>query len=128
VGPEIHWYVGWGMIAAGFAAGAAVGLGFHREDFLGGYGSFRRRLLRLGHLAMVALGLFNVLFGLTVPQVAYSNGNLAQAASLCWLAGGIAMPAVCFLTAWRSELKQAFAAPVCLLIAAAVLTAVEGVP
>lgn len=126
--PDIHWYVGWGMIAAGFAAGALVGLGFHRDDFLGGYASFRRRLLRLGHIALVALGLFNVVFSLVMPQVAYSNGDLANAASLCWLAGGIAMPGVCFLTAWRPACKRAFAVPVCLLIAAAVLTALEGVP
>ena len=116
------------MIAAGFAVGALIGLGFHREEFLGGYDSFRRRLVRLGHIAMIALGMFNILFSLTVPQVAYQNGDLATIASHCWLAGGIAMPSVCFLTAWRPAFKQAFAAPVCLLIAAAVLTAMEGVP
>ena len=128
MGPDLHWYVGWGMIAAGFAAGAVIGLGFHRDDFLGGYASFRRRLLRLGHVALVALGLFNIIFSLTMPQVAYSNGDVAKAASLCWLAGGTVMPSVCFLTAWRPAFKAVFAAPVCLLIAAAVLTAIEGVP
>jgi hypothetical protein len=61
MGAAIHWYAGWGLVAAGFVSGTAVGLGFHREDFLGGYGSFRRRLLRLGHVALVALGMFNVL-------------------------------------------------------------------
>jgi hypothetical protein len=116
------------MIAAGFAVGALVGLGFHRDDFLGGYGSFRRRLVRLGHIALIALGLLNIVFSLSVPQVAYTNGGFAGAASLCWLAGGMAMPSVCFLTAWRPAFKQAFAVPVCLLIAAAVLTAMEGVP
>ncbi len=128
MGPEIHWYVGWGMIAAGFAVGALIGLGLHHEEFWGGYSSFRRRLTRLGHISLVALGLFNIIFSLTVPQVAYSNGDVTQAASFCWLAGGIAMPSACFLTAWRSAFKQSFALPVCLLIAAAVLTAIEGVP
>jgi hypothetical protein len=116
------------MIAAGFAAGALLGLGFHREEFLDGYGSFRRRLLRLGHVALVALGLLNLVFGLTVPSIAYSHGGLAKAASFCWLAGGMSMPSVCFLTAWRPAFQTAFVAPVGLLMAAAVLTAFEGVP
>lgn len=128
MGPEVHRFVGWGMIAAGFAAGAVIGLGFHHEEFLGGYGSFRRRLLRLGHVALIALGLLNVVFGLAVSQVADGKWGIYQAASLCWLAGGLAMPSICFLTAWRPEFRRAFVAPVGLLIAAAVLTAMEGAP
>src|SRR5262245_57879406 len=116
------------MIAAGFAVGALVGLGFHRDEFLGGYGSLRRRLVRLGHVGLIGLGMLHILFSTTLPSIAYGNGDLATLASYCWLAGGIAMPSVCFLTAWQPALRRAFAIPVGLLIAAAVLTAIEGVP
>ena len=36
---------------AGVLSGMAMGLFFHQDGWLGGYGSFRRRLLRLGHIA-----------------------------------------------------------------------------
>jgi hypothetical protein len=45
-----------------FATGAGLGLFFHRDDFLGGYNSFRRRIVRLGHIALAALGMLNVIF------------------------------------------------------------------
>lgn len=124
MGAEIHWFAGWVLVAAGFVSGAAVGLGFHRDDFLGGYGSFRRRLLRLGHVALIALGMFNVLFSL-LPQSTHGAPHMA-AASLAWLAGGIAMPLVCFLAAWRPTFRHAFALPVFFLAVAVVLTAAGG--
>ena len=46
----LNFIAGWWLILAAFVSGAVIGLGFHREEFLGGYGSFRRRLLRLGQL------------------------------------------------------------------------------
>jgi hypothetical protein len=50
----MNWYGGWALILAAFAAGAGIGLLFHREDFWGGYASWRRRLARLGHIALAA--------------------------------------------------------------------------
>ena len=65
----LNFLAGWWLILAAFVTGAALGLGFHREDFLGGYGSFRRRLARLGHIALAALGGLNVLYGLAPVPV-----------------------------------------------------------
>lgn len=47
----LNWQAGWPLVLAAFVTGALIGRAFHRHDFLGGYGSFRRRLLRLGHIA-----------------------------------------------------------------------------
>jgi hypothetical protein len=114
----LNWYAGWSLILTAFVAGAVIGLAFHREDFLGGYTSFPRRLLRLGHIALAALGMINILFALSpVPAGAFTT-----AASICFLAGGVLMPAVCFLTAWRKPMRQLFFIPVTSLIAAVVLT------
>lgn len=115
---------GWGLILAGFAAGAGVGMGFHGEGFLGGYGSFRRRLLRLGHVALVMLGVLNALFAATAT--APGEGWVTQAASVAWMAGGVLMPAVCFLTAWRAGFRHWFAVPVVVLMAAVALTMMGG--
>jgi len=107
---------GWSLVLVGFVSGAVLGLGFDRDDFLGGYGSFRRRIVRLGHIACVALGMLNVLFA---SAVAAEQPHRALASALL-IAGGIAMPLVCFLTAWRAALRRLFPIPVACLVAAAV--------
>ncbi len=115
----LNFHAGWWLVLLAFVSGAVIGLGFHREDFLGGYSSFRRRLLRLGHIACAALGLFNVVFGLAPVATGASFLNAWPGGLL--LAGGIAMPAVCFLTAWKPAFRHLFFIPVSLLLAAVVL-------
>ena len=41
----------WLRVVPGFGSGCYVGRHFHHEDWLGGYGSFKRRLYRLGHIS-----------------------------------------------------------------------------
>jgi hypothetical protein len=115
-----NWYAGWSMVLAGFATGTMLGLFFHREDFLGGYLSFRRRAIRLGHIALVALGILNVLFSLSALPT--------PASSISFLAGGISMPAVCFLTGWKPAFRYLFAIPVIFLVSAVVLVLRGGPP
>ena len=117
---------GWWLILAAFASGAAIGLGFHREDFLGGYGSFRRRLLRLGHIALAALGMLNVLYGLS--PVSVGGGTRALLPGILLVAGAVAMPLVCFLSAWRTPFRHLFFVPVALLMAAVGLIIRAGLP
>lgn len=100
---------GWIGFLAGAATGALMGLCFHREDWLGGYGSFPRRMLRLGHIACFGLGLINILFALTVAQLPASG--LSSAASVLLILGMITMPLNCFLTAWRKPFRHAFFIP-----------------
>ncbi len=115
---ECNWFAGWTLILSGFLTGAGLGLFFHQEKFLGGYTSFRRRIVRLGHIALVALGALNVLYSVSCPA---SGG-----ASLCFIAGGISMPLVCFLTGWKAALRRLFPIPVALLVAAVVLVLCGG--
>ena len=102
-------HAGWWLILAGFVSGAVLGLFSHRPDFLGGYASFRRRMLRLGHIARCALGMLNLIVGLS-PQT-----------SPLLVAGGLMMPAVCFLTAWKAKCRHLFFIPVLTLVAAVIL-------
>ncbi len=46
---------GWTSMIAGAVSGAAIGLFFHREEWMGGYASLRRRMIRLGHIAFFGL-------------------------------------------------------------------------
>jgi hypothetical protein len=118
----LNFHFGWALVLAAFVSGSVIGLKFHDESFLGGYGSFPRRLLRLGHVALAALGAFNVLFSLC--PVPGPERWSAPWASRLWLAGAAAMPLVCFLSAWKRPLRHLFFIPVASLIAAVILTMV----
>lgn len=98
---------GWLGFLAGALSGAAIGLFFHRETWLGGYGSFPRRMLRLGHIACFGLGLLNLLFALTVN----ARGGFASAASVLLLVGLFTMPTTCFVTAFRPGFRRFFFVP-----------------
>jgi hypothetical protein len=119
-----NWHLGWLLVLLSFVTGALIGLGFHREAFLGGYQSFARRLLRLGHIALAALGMMNVLFSISPwpPPGTW----LASSASACFALGAVTMPAVCFLTAWRGGFRHLFAVPVVTLLLAVVFTWLGG--
>ena len=105
----INWYGGWCLILAAFLTGALIGLFFHQHDFLGGYGSFPRRMIRLGHIACFGLGLINILFALTAVTLPFSP--LLAAASALLIVGQITMPLNCFLTAWRNPWRHLFFIP-----------------
>jgi len=123
-GHPLNWTVGWWLILAGFAVGAALGMAFHRDDFWGGYASFRRRIVRLGHIALEALGMLNLVFAVSPwpPQ----GSPWGSAASLCLVVGGVAMPSVCFLTGWRKAARHLFFVPVLALALGAVFVLIGG--
>jgi hypothetical protein len=120
-----NWQAGWLLVLAAFLTGAVIGLFFHREEFLGGYHAFRRRLVRLGHIACAALGMMNVIFSLSPWPL--PGTWLASAASLCFVVGGVTMPAACFLGAWREPFRHVFAIPVLALTLGVVFTVLGGV-
>ena len=102
---------GWVSMLGGVLSGMLMGLRFHREDWLGGYGSFRRRLVRLGHIAFFGLGFLNLLFAFStrVLPLAYPY---ATAAAGGFVLGAATMPLTCFLTAWRASFRHLFPVPV----------------
>lgn len=106
---------GWVWVLAGILAGLALGMRFHREDWLGGYASHPRRLLRLGHISFFGLGFLNILFALSGAQAGLPPERLALA-SWAFIAGAATMPVCCALMAWRRELHLVFAVPVTSLL------------
>jgi hypothetical protein len=114
---------GWVWIFAGFLAGMGLGLRFHREAWLGGYGSHARRMLRLGHISFVGLGIVNILFAMSVPRLNLGP-PLARAASAALIAGAVTMPLCCALMAWRRALWPLFTLPVTSLLVGAALVVI----
>jgi hypothetical protein len=107
---------GWVGMLGGVVSGAVIGLSFHRETWLGGYGTLRRRLVRLGHISFFGLGLLNVAFALTVGPAGLTGASL-RIASAGLIVGAVTMPLCCFLTAWRVQFRHLFPVPVASVLA-----------
>ena len=108
---------GWLGMLGGVASGALIGLFFHREDWMEGYGSFRRRLTRLGHISFFGLGFLNMMFAVTTMVVTLPPLALTLASG-GFLVGAVAMPVCCFLAAWRKPFRHLFPIPVAALTTA----------
>lgn len=102
---------GWLGVLAGLATGSIFGLLFHRDDWLGGYTSYERRMVRLGHIAFSALGFLNLIFAVTAAPMGLRPIAL-EITSISFIVGEITMPICCFLTAWRKPLQHLFPVPV----------------
>jgi hypothetical protein len=109
-------FVGWAAILAGLVVGAVLGTFFHHEVWLGGYGSWRRRMLRLTHISLVGTGLLNVAFALSVEHLGLAAAPCV--ASVLLVVGAATMPLVCLLSAWRPVFRQVFFVPVGSLVVA----------
>jgi hypothetical protein len=119
----LHLVIAWVAILVGLLSGTVIGLFFHREEWLGGYHSWRRRMVRLGHVAFLGTGLLNLAFAITVG--ALRLGGPLRLASALFILGAVSMPAVCFLAAWRKPLRHLFFIPVLSLTGGAVGTLVH---
>ena len=114
---------GWSTILLGLLVGLFLGLRFHREEWLGGYASLRRRLIRLAHISLIALGILNVLFSLSGERLRLGPGTINVAAWAMMIGGG-SMPICCLLAAWRPGWRQLFAVPVLSLLLGTALVVV----
>jgi hypothetical protein len=114
----LNLWAAWIGILAGMVSGAAFGIFFHDESWLGGYDSWPRRLMRLGHISFFGVAFLNLAFAVTLRLTGEVSG--ARAASWLLIAGAVLMPTVCGLAAWRKPLRHLFFLPVLSLLGAAV--------
>ncbi|MGD0208582.1 MAG: hypothetical protein ABSC89_13355 [Verrucomicrobiota bacterium] len=121
---HLNLVIAWLWILLGFVAGMVLGMFFHGENWLGGYGSFKRRMYRLGHISFFGLGVVNLLFCLTAQTFSLA-GQLVSIASWAFIAGAITMPVCCVVMAHFPKAHLIFAVPVISLIAGGVLTFME---
>ena len=113
----------WIWVLLGFISGAVMGGFFHRENWLGGYGSLPRRMYRLGHISFFGLSIINLMFFVTARELALA-GTEIEWASRGFAAGAITMPICCALMAHMPRARLLFAVPVVSLLGACVLTLV----
>jgi hypothetical protein len=111
---QINLVAAWIGILMGFVAGAIPGLFFDRENWLGGYGSWRRRMIRLAHISFFGLGFINLGYVLTLRSIGLDQPS--SLASIPLLVGAITMPTVCYLAAWKKPFRHLFPIPVASLL------------
>jgi hypothetical protein len=114
---------GWLGIALGVLSGTVIGLFFHREQWLGGYDTWPRRMMRLGHIACFGLGFVNLGYALTLR--AFAIVPRSSWSSVLLVVGLITMPLVCFLSAWRKPFRHLFFIPVLSVMIAVIRFIVE---
>lgn len=108
----------WWWFGAGLLSGIGLGLGFSRDGWLGGYDAWPRRMVRLGHIAFFGTGLLCLALGLTAQTLQLHSTAVSWSVGLM-LVGAVAMPLVCFLSAWRKPLRGLFFLPVSGLVGGA---------
>ena len=112
---------GWCSVLGGIALGLYMGRKFEREDWLGGYHAFPRRMVRLAHIALVAIGILNIQFAQSQARLRL-NPALQTVASLALMSAAVLMPACCLWIAPRRRHFEIFAAPVACLAGGVMLT------
>jgi hypothetical protein len=115
---EINFLIAWLAIVIGLLTGTVFGLFFHDERWMGGYTSWRRRMVRLGHVSFFGTAFLNLAFALSVRYLNFEQPP--PIASAGFAMGALSMPIVCFLSAWRDSFRHFFFIPVgSLLVASA---------
>lgn len=111
----LNFYVAWIGIALGFVAGAIIGIFFHDDYWAGGYVSWQRRMIRLGHISFFGLAFINLSYAFSVKLYDIDFGD--HIISYLFVIGAISMPLVCFLSAYKKPFRHLFFIPVVSLIA-----------
>ncbi len=105
----INIQVAWVAFVMGCVSGAVPGLFFYDREWLGGYSSWRRRMIRLGHISFFGIGLLNLSLALTAIALGVESGLRIPSGLL--VVGAVAMPMVCYLSAWRPVFRNFFFVP-----------------
>jgi hypothetical protein len=116
---ELNLMLAWLWIVMGIVSGCLLGMGFHRENWLGGYGSLRRRLYRLGHISFFGLALLNLVFYFTARELGIDS-RLGTIGSWGFALGALTMPVCCLVMAHWPKWHLLFAIPVSSLALAAI--------
>jgi hypothetical protein len=107
---QINVFAAWVGAFLGLLAGVVLGFWYHREEWLGGYASWPRRMLRLGHVSFFGIAAINLAYALTIAALDWHPPH--PLFSMLLAASNFLMPLVCGLAAWRPELRRLFVVPV----------------
>jgi hypothetical protein len=121
---DINLLAGWIGILMGFLAGAVQGLLFHKENWLGGYSSWPRRMVRLGHISFFGISFINLSFAFSVAHLKSTDG--LAVVSWLFIGAAVMMPLCCYASAFRKGFRHLFFIPALSLVTGAVLFIFKG--
>lgn len=121
---SINYIAAWVGITCGFVSGLVMGLMFQKETWLGGYSTWARRLVRLGHISFFGIGFINLSYAVSLRFQNIQEPSPWTA--LLLIIGAITMPLVCYLAAWRQPLRHLFPIPALSLMIAVVMFLFKG--
>jgi len=122
---NLNLFAAWVGILAGLLSGIPLGLAFHNENWLGGYQSWTRRLLRLGHISFFGIAFLNFAFVASVAYLGIAWSELVWPSRLFVIAQ-VSMPTVCIAAAFSKNLRHLFFIPVGSVLSATSLFLVRG--
>lgn len=119
--------VGWASLTVGVGTGLILGLWSFDGPapvpaWLGEYGDTSRRLVRLGHIAFIGLGILNILLGRELDRLALA-ASARRAASVAMNAGNIFLPLTLVAAGAYRPLKFLMPLPALCVFLALVLAA-----
>lgn len=119
--------VGWTSLAFGVGSGLVLGMWsfdgpLEVPAWIGAYDDTSRRLVRLGHIALIGLGILDILLGRELPR-SQLGPRLKQVASLAMIFGNAFLPLTLFAAGFHRPLKYAMALPASSVFVALVLAA-----
>lgn len=92
-------------IPVGLLAGAALGPVARRTGGWGGYGSFRRRAVRLGHVSLVMLPLLSGFYALASSTLG-ADRALADIGAPLFVGASVLLSFALGIAAWRERLAS----------------------
>ena len=124
---DSHTAFGWTSIALGIGMGLVLGLWSFGGPLEAPYGledyaSLPRRLIRLSHIAFVALGALNVLFAVSMPE---TTGSARRRGGALLLFGSAFLPPLLAVSAFVPSAAPACALPAVSAGAGAALIAAD---
>jgi hypothetical protein len=109
--------VAWIGIFLGLVSGSFLGLFFQREEWLEGYSSWQRRLLRLGHISFFGIAFLNLAFVFSLSRLKFDQIDNLWIPAICFALAEFTMPSICFASAFWKPARVLFPIPViCLLV------------
>lgn len=114
----LNFYAAWISMLLGAVAGAVTGLFFYKENFLGGYAAWPRRMVRLGHIAFFGIGLINLMFVFSVRYLGIPQ--TPRVSSILLVIAAVTMPLTCYLSAVKPFFRHLFFIPAVSVIGALV--------
>jgi hypothetical protein len=117
--------VAWIGIFLGLASGSLIGLFFHRDEWLDGYSSWQRRLLRLGHISFFGIAFLNLAFVFSLSH--WESATHLWIPAICFALAEFAMPSVCFASAFWKPMRVLFPIPVIFLLGGTLACLKQGV-